>query len=266
MRISTLIIIVILIFFAGIKALASEMLLKGIYQGKDLYIMNPMLDAGEEYCVFEVLINNEKYNEVINSSAFRISLDYAGLQYGQEYVVTIRHHEFCTPKLVNPEVLKPLCTYEIASHELGYDNVLRFITANESGKLTFYIEEFRWGKWIEIGQIPGEGGPGSRSYSIKTYPFNGENRFRIYQIDHLKRKVYSDEIVYPINKEPIRIMTKLSGVSKEIVFSDNTSYEVINEFGEELISGVGNIVNVSRLTKGQYFLNYENEYILFIKR
>lgn len=266
MKINNLVLVIIILLLTGFKVLASEMILKGIYQGKDLYIINPMLDVGEEYCVYEVLINNEKYDEVINSSAFRISLDYAGLQYGQEYVVTIRHHEFCTPKLVNPEVLKPLCTYEIISHELGFDNVLRFITANESGKLTFYVEEFRWGKWIEIGQMPGEGGPGNRSYSIKTYPFNGENRFRVYQIDHLKRKVYSDEIVYNITKDKIKIMTKLSGVSKEIVFSDNTSYEVINEFGEELITGVGNVVNVSRLDKGQYFLNFENEYTLFIKR
>jgi len=266
MKYSTLAFLTIALMFSSISSSADEMVLKGVYQGKDLYIINPMLDMGEEYCAYEVLINDTKFEDVINSSAFRITLDYAGLEFGQEFQVTIKHHENCTPKLVNPEVLKPLCTYEITSHELGYDNILKFLTDNESGKLTFYIEEFRWGKWIEIGRIQGEGGPGSRKYSQKVYPFKGENRYRVYQIDHLNRKFYSDEMVYEMDKEPVVVTSKLLKVTRDITFSSYTYYAVINEFGEELISGTGDVVDVSNLKKGEYFLNFENEYVVFKKK
>lgn len=266
MKNNILVILVFLITFSFSDVFADEMVLKGVYQGKDLYILNPMLDEGVEYCAYEVLINDSKFQDVINSSAFRISLDFAGLQFGQEYEVKIMHHENCTPKLVNPEVLKPLCTYSIISNNMGYDNILKFSTDKESGQLTFYVEEYRWGKWLEIGRIPGEGGPGTRSYSQKVYPYNGENRYRVYQIDHLNRKFYSDEFIFNIEKEPIVITSKLTKVAKEITLSSYTYYVVINEFGEELISGIGDVVDVSSLKKGEYFLNFENEYKVFTKK
>jgi hypothetical protein len=266
MKTSTLAILIFLSLLTVNKVFADEMILKGVYQGKDLFIINPMLDAGEEYCAYEVTINETKFDDVINSSAFRIYLDFAGLHFGQEYIVTIKHHENCTPKLVNPEVLKPLCTYNIANTDLGYNDVLKFTTDNESGKLTFYVEEFRWGRWLEVARIPGEGGPGSREYSTKVYPFSGENRFRIYQIDHLNRKFYSDEIVYNLEREKVSVTTPLSKVNKDITLSAPTRYAVINEFGEELVSGNGDVVDVVNLKKGEYFLNFENEYVVFKKK
>ncbi len=266
MKNSGLAILLILSLFSCKFIVADEMVLTGIYQGKDLYIINPMLDIGEEYCAYEVLVNDEPFNDVINSSAFRITLEYVGLQFGEEYVVKIKHHEDCAPKLVNPEVLKPLSTYELINYELGYNNMLKFTTHNESGKLNFVIEEYRWNKWNQIGQIPGEGGPDDRNYSIKIYPYNGENRYRIHQTDHLNRTYYSDEIVFNVDKEKISVTSPLRKIKKEIIFSGETYYAVINEFGEELISGNGTVVDVSNLKKGEYFLNFENEYVVFKKK
>jgi hypothetical protein len=266
MKNSTLAFLTFVLLFSGFQLKADEMILKGVYQGKDLYIINPMLDIGEEYCAFEVTVNNTKFEDIINSSAFRITLDYVGLQFGQEYEVVIKHHDNCAPKLVNPEVLKPLCTYEIASQEIGYDNILKFTTNNESGKLVFYVEEFRWGKWLEVGRLPGEGGPGSRSYAQKVYPYAGENKYRIYQIDHLGRKFYSAEMLFTVEKEAVTVTTPLNKVSKEIILSAYTRFTVVNEFGEELISGTGDVVDVSNLKKGEYFLNFENEYVVFKKK
>ncbi len=266
MKTSILVFSIFLSLFTSKLIHAEEMVLKGIYQGKDLYIINPMLDIGEEYCAYEVIINEEPFNDVINSSAFRITLEYVGLQFGQEYQIVIKHHEDCAPKLVNPEVLKPLSTYELVNYELGYNNILKFNTTHESGKLNFHVEEFRWNKWIKIGEIPGEGGPEDRSYSQKVYPYNGENRYRVYQVDHLNRTFYSDEIVIEVEKEEITVTTPLKKIKKEIVFSGETYFAVINEYGEELISGNGIVVDVSNLKKGEYFLNFENEYVVFKKK
>ncbi len=260
--------ILFVLVFGNLFAVISEeqMVFRGVYQGKDLYIMNPMLDEGSTYCVKKVTINDIVYDDVINSSAFRISLSYAGLDYGEAYEVVIKHSGSCTPTLVNPEVLKPLSTYEIIEYELGFGDQFRFTTDKESGQLTFFLEEYRWDRWVDAGQVKGKGGPGKNTYNIKVYPFAGENKFRIYQEDHLFKKYYSDEIVIDYNKDPVEILTNMRRVRKEIEFSGETRFIVVNEFGEEMINGSGREVDISNLPRGLYFLNYENQYVRFNKR
>ena len=119
---------------------------------------------------------------------------------------------------------------------------------------------------MEVGRIPGEGGPGNKNYAQKVNPYNGENKYRVYQVDHLNRKFYSEDMVFTIEKEPVTVKTPITSVKKEIVFSSITYYVVINDFGEELISGTGDIVDVSNLKKGEYFLNFENEFVVFKKK
>ncbi|MCK9256127.1 MAG: hypothetical protein GX793_09300 [Bacteroidales bacterium] len=262
---STLFIIFCLIFFSSLAS-ANEMVLSGIYQGKNLYFLNPIIDENQEYCAYEIRVNGKLYDDVINSSTFGIYLDYLGLKFGQDFKIIIKHHENCYPKLINPEVLKPLSTFKITDTELTMNNNLVFKTENESGKLVFHVEEFRWGKWNEIKKIPGEGGPQNNEYSVKVYPFNGENKFRIYQMDDKYKKFYSNEMIFNVERENIKIKTNINKVKKEIEFSDFTRYAIIDEYGAELIAGQGKTINLAELKKGTYFLNYDNEYVLIRKK
>lgn len=239
---------------------------RGVYQGKDLFIMNPMFGDGENYCVNKVTVNGAIYDDEMNSSAFKIALEHMGLDYGEAYEVILTHDGSCTPTLVNPEVLKPLSTFEITDISLGFNDQLTFSTTNESGILVFVIEEYRWGRWVEAGQVKGKGGPGDNTYTIRVYPFSGENRFRIYQMDHLYRKHYSDEFVIDYQGDPVEVLTNLRRVRREIEFSKKTRYIIINEFGEEVMSGFDKVIDVRELDRGNYFLNYEDDYQRFRKR
>jgi hypothetical protein len=261
--------IIVFIYLSG-NVLAEisdeQMVFRGIYQGKDLFIMNPMLNDGVDYCVKEVTINDVVFNDVLNTSAFRISPSIAGLDYGEAYEVVIKHEATCTPTLVNPAVLKPLSSFEVIEYDLGFGDQLRFTTDKECGKLTFYLEEYRWGRWVQTGEVKGNGGPGENTYSIKVYPFAGKNMFRLYQEDHLLRRKYSDELTIDYIKNNVEILTNLKRVRKEIEFSEETRFIIVNEFGEEMKNGSGKLIDVSDLPKGTYYLNFENEFVNFNKR
>lgn len=266
MKIKHLHIVTLLLFFYFNSIAGEEVVYRGIYQGKDLFIMNPMLDAGTEYCVTEISINDIIFNDVLNSSAFRISLDLFDLEYGEAYELKVKHHKNCKPSLVNPEVLKPLSMFDIIDYSISFDDHFKFTTENESGKLKFYLEEFRWGRWVDSGEINGKGGPNQNTYSVKVYPINGINKFRVYQMDHLYRRNYSDEINIEYTKDPVVLTSKLKKVKKNISFSGETMYIITNDFGEEVIKGYGKEIDVSGLEKGTYFLNYETEFTSFRKK
>lgn len=245
---------------------SQEMVFSGAYQGKDLFLMNPMLEYGTEYCISDVKVNDMNYPHTLKTGAFRIQLSEFELDYGEEFTVIIKHEEYCLPTLINPEVLQPLSTYKLIDYELGYDNMLLFTTDNESGKLKFIVEEYRWGQWVKLDEIDGKGGPGRNTYQVKIYPFNGNNVFRIYQTDHLYQRNYSQELSIPYQTERITILSNLRRIRNTIEFSDKTRFFIINQFGEVLLSGYSDTVDVSELRRGEYFVRYDNVYDVFRKR
>jgi hypothetical protein len=243
------------------------MSIKGIYQGKSLYINNPLLDENTgKYCVGEILINKNKYETVTNTSAISIDFEKLGLKIGEEYEIILKHGNDCKPEVINPEVLKELCIFEVASFDIDPNGNLVFITKNETYASTFYIEEFRWGYWELIGTLEGKGGPDDRNYSFAINPPSGEVKYRVYKKNYYDKNIYSDEAVFNISKEPVAITSKYKKVKNEITFSDSTRYSVINDRGAEVLKGIGSVVNVSSLAKGKYFLKFEKEFVKFKKK
>lgn len=239
---------------------AETTVLEGVFQGLDLYVNNPMLDEGEgiDYCIKSIEINNEPYNDVINSSAFRIALSNLDLDLGTPISITLHHETNCKPRVINPEVLKPLSTYELVDMNLGYENMLEFTTKGESAKLNFTVQQFRWGSWIDVAKVEGKGGPDNQKYSVKVYPHHGENKFRVFQTDHMHKVNMSEENTLYLNKDSVIVETNLKKVKNDIIFSAETYYIMQNEFGENVIEGYGDNINTSELEKGMYYLRYSN--------
>jgi hypothetical protein len=244
------------------------MVVKGIFQGMDLYVQNPMLDDGEGvlFCVTDIKINDVEYDDVINSSAFRIALSDLNIELGAQVLITLIHSSECRPRIINPEILKPLSTYQLIEMDLGYENMLSFTTNGESSKLPFYVQQYRWGRWVNVASVEGKGGPGKQNYSVKVYPHHGENKFRIYQNDHLHRTITSDEKTYEIAKDSVVVETKISKIKTQIKFSDITYYIIQNEYGEAISKGYDEQVDVADLPKGKYYLRYDNSWLEFTKK
>ena len=248
-----LLIIVCLLFY--ISSFAGEIVLKGVYQGKNLFVMNPFSPSGG-FCVTEVKVNDHKLHDDINSSAFEIDLSTHQLNPGDKLTIVIKHKDGCMPRVLNENVIKPSSTFEVKS--LKFDlktSTINMETIKESGSLPYIIEQYRWNKWIRIGTIDGLGGYESNTYSVPVTMHSGVNKFRFRQRDFTNEDRFSREIavrspVRPVTYEPKKPTTT-------ITFSAETEYEIFNSVGTRVLHGKGTTIDISGLPKGDYFLNYD---------
>ncbi|MDA3820782.1 MAG: hypothetical protein PF590_10010 [Candidatus Delongbacteria bacterium] len=254
------IVVLLLPVLLTLNSLAEITRVEGIFQGKNLFVQNSLVDDKKgEFCIKSVAINGEEIPDEVRSSAFVVSLDRMGLELGEKITIVFRHENNCAPLVINPEVLKPLSTYKIAHHELK-DGYLVFETTNESSKLSFFVEEYRWDRWLSIDEIMGEGGPGNNTYKVKIFPHKGINMYRMKQIDHMNRVHFSDTMEYQLDIETVKLKTP-GRVTNEIVFSKETLYELYNSFGERVRFGGGAVIDVSDLPNDFYFLSFGNNVV-----
>lgn len=256
-------ILLFFILFSVASLFAVEMTLNGIYQGKNLFVSNPFLD-NDEYCVTEVTVNDIEIDDVIASSAFEISLDKMALELGDPITVVISHHDNCAPRIINPEILKPLSTYQLTSMTLD-EHLLRFKTTKESSKLKFFVQAYRWGRWVSVDELDGKGGPDDNVYDVAVCPHAGKNTYRIKQYDHLSRINLSDEYEFNVDMKPVKMKSNES-VNNNVKFSDVTLFELYNQYGERVRFGIGEKIDVSELPIGYYFLSYDKTDIRIRKK
>lgn len=256
------------VFFALLLATgvsAQQIVLEGNYQGKNLYVQNPFAGTGVGFCAYEVTINGDVTTDELQSSAFEIDFTNFQLNIGDPVLVKIRHKGDCHPKVLNPEVLKPRSTYEVVKMNISNDGVLSWTTKSETGKLDFIIEQYRWNKWIKVGEVGGRGTPEEHDYSFKIAPHHGENQFRVKQVDYSGRPRYSKAVKH-IDPTIEEIMFAPAKVKKDITFTGETLFEIYDAYGNIVKRGFGDKVNVETLKNGVYYLNYDNKTEKFIKK
>ena len=254
------------IFFAGIGiANAGVIVLEGNYQGKNLYVQNPFASSGVGFCAYEVSVNGQVTTDEVNSSAFEIDFKNLGLKQGDKVVVKIEHKDDCTPKVLNPEVLKPKSTFTIVNISVDpKTSTLKWNAKDESGKLTYVIEQFRWNKWVKVGEVDGIGTADPHDYQFKVSPNSGKNKFRVKQIDYTGQPRMSNPTEF-VSTEPA-VTEGPESVKDFINFSTPTMYEIYDEYGNISKRGFGDKIDVTDLKKGIYYLNYDNSMTQFVKK
>ena len=243
------------------------MVLDGNYQGKNLYVQNPFGNAGVGFCVTEVSVNGNVTTDEIASSAFEIDLKNFQLKLGDAVEVKIKYKGDCQgkPKVLNPEVLKPKSTYEVVKMDISPDGLIKFTTKGESGKLSFIIEQYRWNKWVKVGEVDGLGTNGPNDYTFKSALHSGDNKFRLKQLDYSGTPRYSKEI--KVTSSSPKITFAPAKVSSEITFTGGeTMYEIYDQYGNLVKKGFGSTIDCKGLTKGAYYLNYDNSTGDFLKK
>jgi hypothetical protein len=243
----------------------SMILLEGTYQGKNVYVQNPFASSGVGFCVYEVRVNDQVTTDEIGSSAFEIDLRNFNLKTGDPVSIKIFHKDDCKPKVLNPEVLKPKSTFVTTKIEVDKSENLNWTTTSEQGKLTFVIEQFRWNKWVKVGEVDGLGTGGPNNYSFKVIPHSGENQFRVKQVDYSGQARTSPVAKYTSTKPPITFYPVKA--KTEITFTGGeTLWEIYDQFGTIVKKGYGSKIDVTGLAKGGYFLNYDNTTAEFFKQ
>lgn len=244
-------------------------ILEGNYQGKNLYVQNPFGSGGVGFCVTEVFVNGNITTDEVNSSAFEIDFKSHKLQIGEKVEIKIKHKEDCKPKVLNPEVLKPKSTFEVITMTIDKDGTLKWSTKSETGKLAFAIEQFRWNKWVKVGEVDGVGTPTTNNYTFKIAPHSGKNQIRVRQTDYSGQPRLSKPVDFmsdatEVSFAPVKVSTTISFVAADK--PTETMYEIYDQYGNVVKRGFGSSIDATNLTKGGYFLNYDNKMAEFIKK
>jgi len=241
------------------NAQISNIILEGNYQGKNLYIQNPAV--GNDYCTEKVLVNGKKIS-FTNTDAYEIKLDSLGFKLGDSVKVEIFHKDDCKPKVLNYNG-NPNVTFEITSISVDSNAVLHWVSKNEIGKLPFIIEQFRWNKWVKVGEVEEKGGLEENEYYFQTIPHSGKNQFRVKQ-NSMGTGELSKSAYFTSNLKAPKIKSPSLGPSKILEFDKETMYEIYDQEGNLLKKGTAKSVNCKDLVSGAYYLNYDNIFGEFV--
>jgi hypothetical protein len=254
---------IFLVLLIHSKAGCQEALLsvQGNYQGGNILVSNPTQSDGFGYCITKVTVNGDILPATIQNSMFEVDFKLFNLNIGDPIFVVLEHAIGCTPSFLNPEILLPKSTFICESIQCSSSGFLQWSTVKENGVLDFIVEQFRWGKWVEIGFVKGNGGAKRNNYSFQLNLHSGKNTIRVSQRDNTKKLRSSRSVsvlstVTKVTKTPSR-------VKDFIYFKSNgkltkTKFEVFDAYGNLLKQGYGDGVNFTNLLKGIYFLNFDN--------
>jgi len=241
-----------------------ELRLEGIYQGKNVYVQNPTVSAGK-FCVTGVKVNGTATSDVINSNSFEINLSVYDFKIGEKVQIVVSYSNGCKPKIANPEVLEPKSTYNVTIMKVdSKTNTFNFTTTGESGILKYTVEQFRWNKWIKVGETQGIGTATTNNYQVPVNLSSGDNVFRVRQTDFTKLPRVSKVFKFRSMSPPVTY-TPLKKITNEITFSDVTMYEIYDLYGRLKLKGIGNKADISALTKSKYILLFDNQEVGFAK-
>lgn len=255
----------LMLSFSG---LAVPLSIQGTYQGKNLYVQNPEDPDGFGFCATKVTVNGDIMPGGVAQSAFEIDFSFFNVEIGEPVFIVIEHNDGCVPKILNKEVLLPRSTFNTVSISCSSAGKLTWCTTNEQGKLPFQIEQYRWNKWVKIGEVDGKGTSGQNCYEFEVDAHSGENTVRVVQIDHSGTKRTSKEVKFKssvpiVEKNPVKVrdVINFTANGKPI----ETKYEIFDAYGNIVKKGVGSSVPCSNLVKGAYFLNFDNKTEKFFK-
>lgn len=255
----TAIIPFLLLFFN--PAFGKDYVIEGIYQGENLFVNNPFTSTGVNFCIYEVLVNDKQMTDGVQSSSFEIDFPSFDIRHGEKVKVILKHREGCSPKILNPCAIKPNSTFVLKTIEIFDDGVLKWTTTQESSELYYYVEQYRWNRWLTVGKIMGKGNYEPNNYKVNVKLHTGKNRFRVKQIDCMGKPRFSREATYRKLQSPITFEQERNA----IIFSAPTQYEVYDGYATRILKGYGKEVDISKLKKGDYFLNYDNSMVNFTK-
>lgn len=252
------------VFLAQVQLLSLE----GAYQDKNLIVNNPPMADGFGFCISKVMVNGEILPAVIQASHFEIDFQLFHLKKGDEVFVVLEHASGCQPRFLNPSILLPKSTFECPEISAQKDGNLTWTTTNEQAVLDFSIEQFKWGRWVEVGQVKGKGMKGSNTYQFQLTPHSGKNTVRVSQTDSSGKPRASKSTSFSsatpaVSFSPTKVHSTLTFKAKNQVVK--TKYEIYDAYGNLLKTGFGSSVDCHNIVSGVYFINYDNKSEKFIK-
>ena len=246
------------------QASAGVIVVEGKYQLRNLFVLNGQSPSGVGFCVYEVTVNGDISTDEVNSDAFEVDLTQYGFELGDPIEVRIKHKDGCEPRVLNPEALEPMPTFDITQITVSNDGLLEWNTVNEQGALPFVVQQFKWNKWVNLGEVQGIGTSNENNYQFKLVPVSGENRVRVIQKSFSGKLRASEPVTFESAKDEVTY--EYDKKRDQIMFSDETAFEIYNRYGQIAKRGYGKSVSVSNLRNSTYYLTYDSSIDEFTKK
>jgi len=231
-------------------AFSGEIVLKGTYNGANLYVRNPISEEGD-YCIDHILINGE-YHQPSYSSGFDIDLSFLSLHADVE--VKIVHKTSCNPEIINPDVLAKQHTFKVIETDADQDMIIwRSEGEHRLGK--YLLLRFEYNTWVSQKSVESKGE--GQMYRVPITHHAGANRYKIKYISPRGKSFYSDEFRYFNNRKKATL--SLDTENKEVAFSRSVNYMVLTVDGKVMQCGTSDKAPLLHLDHGLYFVNFDNQ-------
>lgn len=256
--------IVFVVFFLmchTILAQDTEYTMTGEYQGKNIYVQNPLSRDKVNFCTTEVYLNEKLVNTAPKTSAYEIDL--SRLSIGDPVFIKIVHHEGCRPKVINPQVIRSKSKFQFMN--VSADAIsIHWATIGELPYGKFFLEQYRNKKWQNIKTLSGKGSFESNQYDVRPTHHTGDNKYRIKYVENSGKIFFSHVFQYFNDVEPVSFYPAM--VVDKITLSRQTEYEVYDSFGNQMAKGNGKVIQLANLKPGLYFLYIDNREERFVKK
>lgn len=251
------------LFFPGLllaQQSQGEYVLSGVYNGKNLYVQNPLSSNMKDYCTREVWVNDRQVFASPRSSAFTINLTHLSRQ--EPVTVRIVYQQGCAPKVINPQVIRTRNNFRYLTIHVD-SNKIEWLTAGELESGKFFIEKWQNERWQPVGSQEARGEENSR-YQAAVEHFSGENKYRLKYLQNDGETFYSSVQAYEAPVDPITFAP--TRVSDRIYLSRETDYVVTDASGNQLLQGHGKEIQLAHLASGLYYLKFDNRKEKFYKK
>ncbi len=233
----------------------------GEYQGKNIYVQNPLSPDKVNFCTSSVYLNEKLIITSPKTSAYEINLSH--LKRGDAVFIKIEHKQGCKPKIINPQVIRGKNKFQFLTVSADAISVY-WTTVGEQPNGKFYLEHYLYRKWENEAEVAGKGSFESNQYSLKPEHHTGDNKYRIRYEQQGGKVFFSRVFEYFSDAEPVSFFP--TKVVDKITLSKATDYAVVDSFGNKVAKGKGKEIALNNLKAGLYFLYIDNREEKFVKK
>ncbi|MBO9700097.1 MAG: hypothetical protein J7604_07785 [Sporocytophaga sp.] len=226
----------------------AQVTIKGKYEGTNLYFTNPYSnDSFDTFCTDSVFVNEKTTLDYIHMSAFEVDLSHLAMH--DTFQVKVFHKKSCKPRLLNRNTCPHIKSFWFKSLEIKRDSL--FWTCSIIPKGKFQIERFDYNRWVNHKEVKASD---AAKYSSLVKHYSGLNKYRIKFLQENGEVIYSS-VVEVFSETP---NLKVQTINKELLFSHEIDFEILNAYGNRLLKGSSSTVDLSFLSDGIYYLNADN--------
>ena len=150
--------------------------------------------------------------------------------------------------------------WRVTDLKANTNGVLSWKSINEPDTASITIQQFRWNKWVKVGQIKGKG-EAANEYEFRITTHSGENEFRV---GYSELNLYCESV--RIRPQPEGLQFRPTRAKDSIWFTEICNYEIHDAYGRRVMKGRAKNIHIKMLKKGVYYINYGREMGKFIKK